>query len=248
MNQQEILSVFSVFWLFFFRLSTLSVVSRCMNEKKLNTRVKKLNNTMSQNIEKIFYINLKTRPDRNGEMERELQKFELEAERFEGIPTPDFGIYGCGLSHLGVLKLAKERNYRNVLILEDDFEFLVTKEEFEDQLQQFFASSLDYDVCMLAYDVRQKESLEETSPVDRLLFAQTASGYLVTNAYYDKLIALYEEALPLLSSTRMHWVYANDIVWKSLQQTDRWYYFKTRLGKQRASYSDNSKQFADYGF
>lgn len=205
---------------------------------------------MSGNIDKIFYINLKTRPDRMAEMESELQKFGLEAERLEAIPTPDFGIYGCGLSHLAVLKLAKERNYRNVLILEDDFEFLVTKDEFEDHLQQFFASSMEYDVCMLAYDVRERDPCDSVAAtnVERLLFAQTAAGYLVNGSYYDTLIDLYETALPQLIATRRHWEYANDVVWRSLQQTDKWYYFTTRIGKQRASYSDNSGKFADYGF
>jgi glycosyl transferase family 25 len=205
---------------------------------------------MSNHIDKIFYINLKTRPDRQAEMESELQKFGLEAERFEAIPTPDFGIYGCGLSHLAVLKLAKERNYRNVLILEDDFEFLVTKDEFQDQLQQFFGSSLEYNVCMLAYDVREQDLSfsHENVNVERLLFAQTASGYIVNCNYYDTLIELYEEALPQLIATRRHWDYANDIVWRGLQQRDQWLYFKRRIGKQRASYSDNSGKFADYGF
>jgi glycosyl transferase family 25 len=205
---------------------------------------------MSHHIDKIFYINLKTRPDRKAEIEQDLQNFGLEAERFEAIHTPDFGIYGCGLSHLAVLKLAKERNYRNVLILEDDFEFLVTKDEFQDQLQQFFASSREYNVCMLAYDVRERDTSfpHDAGNVERLLFAQTAAGYLVNCNYYDKLIELYESALPQLIETRRHWDYANDIVWRSLQQNDKWFYFTNRIGKQRASYSDNSGKFADYGF
>ena len=205
---------------------------------------------MCSHLAKVFYINLKTRPDRKAEIEDELQNFGLEAERFEAIQTPDFGIYGCGLSHLAVLKLAKERNYPNVLILEDDFQFLVSKEELEDQLQQFFAHALEYNVCMLAYDVRERDSsaLDCALNVERLLFAQTASGYLVNGNYYDKLIQLYEHALPQLIETRRHWDFANDIVWRGLQQQDRWFYFKTRIGKQRASYSDNSGKFADYGF
>ena len=87
---------------------------------------------MSENIDKIFYINLDKRTDRREEIEQELSNYELNAERYAGIYTPHSGIVGCGYSHLNVLKLAKERGYKNVLILEDDFQFVVSKEEFEE--------------------------------------------------------------------------------------------------------------------
>jgi ribosomal-protein-serine acetyltransferase len=86
---------------------------------------------MSSYIDKIIYINLSKRTDRREEIENELNNFNLYYERFEAIPTPECGIYGCGLSHLSVLKLAKERNYKNILILEDDFQFLV---QWENQI------------------------------------------------------------------------------------------------------------------
>jgi len=202
---------------------------------------------MSNYIDKIIYINLSKRTDRRAEIENELNNLNLDYERFEAIPTPECGIYGCGLSHLSVLKLAKERNYKNILILEDDFEFLVTKDVFEENLKTFFESNIDYNVCMLSYDLHEYLPMEEGN-IHKVLFAQTASGYIVNCNYYDKLIELYEWCLPLLISTRQHWLYANDIVWKDYQKQDLWYCFKTRIGRQRASFSDNSLRFHDYGF
>ena len=84
---------------------------------------------MSVNIDHIFYINLDKRKDRRVEIEQELNKMELPFERFKAIETPGRGILGCGLSHLSVFKLAKERKYKNVLIFEDDFYFLISKPE-----------------------------------------------------------------------------------------------------------------------
>lgn len=78
---------------------------------------------MSTNIDKIIYINLNKRIDRRTDIEKDLNDFNLEYERFEAIETPGFGILGCGQSHLAVLKLAKERGYKNILIFEDDFTF-----------------------------------------------------------------------------------------------------------------------------
>lgn len=202
---------------------------------------------MSKYIDKIMYINLKSRVDRLEQIERELNNFQLQNyERFEAICTPDFGIYGCGLSHLAVLKLAKKRSYKNILILEDDFQFIVTKEIFEENLRIFFENNKYYNVCMLSYNLHNYANIDNSN-VNRVLFAQTASGYIVNANYYDKLIELYERYLPLLNTTKCHWVYANDIIWRDYQSKHIWYCFKTRIGKQRPSYSDNSNKFADYG-
>jgi GR25 family glycosyltransferase involved in LPS biosynthesis len=201
---------------------------------------------MSKYIDKIIYINLSHRIDRREQIENELNNFNLNYERIEAIPTPGFGIHGCGLSHLSVLKIAKERIYKNILILEDDFEFLVTKEVFEDNLSKFFESNIEYNVCMLSYNLNDYLEIDN-SVVNKVIFAQTASGYIVNSNYYNKLIELYEWCLPLLISTRRHWLYANDIVWKDYQKQDLWYYFKIRIGRQRASYSDNALCFHNYG-
>jgi hypothetical protein len=84
-------------------------------------------------IDGIFYINLEKRLDRRVEIEIELTNMELPFERFPAIETPGRGILGCGLSHLSVFKLAKERKFRNVLIFEDDFYFLISKTELYDR-------------------------------------------------------------------------------------------------------------------
>lgn len=64
---------------------------------------------MSNNISHIFYINLKKRTDRKEHIEKQLNDFNLLYERFEAIETPGFGCVGYTMSHLSVLKLAKEK-------------------------------------------------------------------------------------------------------------------------------------------
>ncbi len=192
---------------------------------------------MSNNIDKIIYINLNRRQDRQELIEKELNDMQLNYERFDAIDCPEQGIYGCGLSHLEVLKLARDRKYKNVLIFEDDFTFLVSKNEFEENLKLFFESNLNYDVCMLSYNIHESCDVGDEI-VNKMTFCQTASGYIVNGHYFDKLIKLYEWAMPLLRQTRQHWIYANDIVWRNLQKQDNWYHFKTRIGKQRSGISD----------
>ena len=200
---------------------------------------------MSHNIEHIFYINLDRRTDRRAQIEAELDKFELPCELFHGI-AKDMGILGCGLSHLAIYKLAKKRGYKNVLICEDDLYFLVDKQTLEEELTKFFDSNIYYNVLMLAYNVNESEEVPKFPFIRRLLDSQSAACYIVNENYYDKLIELYEHTMPLLEQTGQHWLYANDQCWKALQPNDKWYYFVTRLGRQRDGFSDNAGQYMEY--
>ena len=214
---------------------------------------------MSQTIDKIIYINLDSRQDRRTEIESVLQDYSLtNAERFPAIyRDPPMGIAGCGYSHLAVLKLAKERKYKHVLILEDDFIFTISKERVEEKLQRLFETCGNYsegninplfDVFMLSYNVIRCEPVANSNEYIRLLSAETASAYIVAEHYYDTLIHLYETNIPLLEQTGQHWIYANDQIWKRLQCKDRWLGFTNAIGKQRPSFSDNSQCFRDTGF
>jgi len=195
-------------------------------------------------IHKIVYINLDHRADRRAEVEGELSRMGLSGERFPGIYRRP-GLVGCGLSHIGVLEKAKAAGWENVLILEDDFYFTVDKETFTRELDAFFALQIPYDVVMFsyAYDV----SAPFNNIVDKAVNVQTASGYLVHRSFYDTLLHNLKEGNAQLISTGEHWHYANDQYWKRLQPISNWYCFKTRLGMQRASYSDISEKFVHYG-
>jgi len=200
---------------------------------------------MSHHIDKIFYINLDKRMDRRCEIELELDRMGLKGKRYAAIHTPHSGIVGCGYSHLNVLKMARDLGVRNVLILEDDFEFVVEKDQFEKELSQFFESDVEYDVLMISYIVQKEEAVDKYPFIRKIIDGQTASGYIVNRHYLDKLIELYEWAIPLLEQTNEHWKYANDLVWKRFQPFDNWYYTTNKLGKQRSGYSDNKMCFME---
>lgn len=188
------------------------------------------------------YINLDTRPDRREQIEAECARMGLAVERFDARRSIGPGP-GCTLSHLEVLKLARSRGSPSVLIFEDDFEFLVSKETVDTLLQRL---PDDYDVVMLAYHVTCEEPYSED--FGRALEAQTASGYIVHSRMYDRLIATLEDAHRLyVENPSMHWVYINDQFWKQLQPVSRWYYSRIRIGRQRAGYSDLVGEFRDYG-
>ena len=198
---------------------------------------------MAKFIDHIFYINLDRRTDRREAIENALIEYDLMkiSERFQAFDQP---VVGCARSHLETIKLARDRKYKNILIFEDDFCFENSKEEFEKKIEFFFTTVENYDVLMLSYYLTKYEETNQPT-IRRVLEAYTASAYIINEKYYDKLINLYEESVPLLESTMMHWVYMNDQIWTQFQKTDNWFCFTERVGKQRAGHSDNSECFMD---
>ena len=200
---------------------------------------------MSYNIDKIFYINLDKRIDRKLDIENELMKYNLNFERFQAVEIDYYGCLGCSYSHHNAISLAKERKYKNILILEDDFTFLVSKEDLEKQLSLFFNSNVEYDVCLFSYNL-QEHSESKYDFLHKVQYAQTTSGYLVNEKYYDTLLNNYKTGLEQLGATWQSWIYAIDVYWKELQMKDNWYCFTNRIGKQKASYSNVRNDYVDF--
>jgi glycosyl transferase family 25 len=80
-------------------------------------------------------INLKAREDRRREITSEFRRLGInldsekvrfhEAARFaEAAPFPSLGAKGCYYSHLAVLEEARANNFENILVLEDDCDFI----------------------------------------------------------------------------------------------------------------------------
>jgi glycosyl transferase family 25 len=192
-----------------------------------------------------LYINLEHREDRKNQIEGELKKVGFyNYQRFNAIKNSK-GYLGCSESHFECLKLAMSNDYPNVMILEDDFEFLIDKDEFQSILNHLL--TIDYDVFILSYNTDSSNITDMEDPyLRRIKETQTASGYIVNKKYYNKLIENFEEGLRLLQETDIYHKYAIDQYWKPLQSQDKWYCYKKRIGKQRESYSDIEKGMVNY--
>jgi GR25 family glycosyltransferase involved in LPS biosynthesis len=99
-------------------------------------------------FDKIFYVNLARDQDRNEYMLKQFKELSItNFERIEGViydTIPEKRLWrnfiktdtryilsslGCRDSHLKAIKLAKDRGYKKILILEDDVYFTITPEE-----------------------------------------------------------------------------------------------------------------------
>ena len=208
------------------------------------------------NIDKIYYINLDHRTDRKEQFENQITThfkdsiLESRIERFPAIKHEQ-GLLGCSMSHLEVIKKARQTDAKYILVFEDDFEFIVSRETFLSNLKQLFqqveteTSSLDFKVVMLAYNANNRFEIENNDLLDSTSDVQTCAGYLVNFKYFDELIECWEEGVKMYQETGRDWIYCCDQYWKKIQK-EKWFLFKTRIGKQRAGFSDCGLKYVDY--
>lgn len=191
----------------------------------------------------VIYINLNHRRDRNKILLEELKRLEVSEEkvhRLEAIHDFLNGHRGCAQSHMKALELAKEMEWENVLILEDDVVFTKSKKEIENIIADFFEIfEKEWDVFFLGANVFKYEVLLY-EPFKKVLCAHCAHAYAVNSSYFETLHKCFYEAY--LSMKGDDFLYgfskkALDQHWKNLQIQDRWYIGKA-LSRQRRSYSD----------
>ncbi len=192
------------------------------------------------NIDMVFYINLDKRIDRRSQIEYEFKNYGIcKYERFSAIYKPyPLGFLGCTLSHLGVLKLAKERGYKNIMIVEDDFAFKVSRDVFEAHIKEFFDLNIDYNVLSLQYH-ENEPCIHINDIVSEVVNIQHTGCYLVNFNFFDTIIDTYQESAELLEKS--HCVaFSLDLMWKKHQgKGSKFFRFNTgHLGVQRAGFSD----------
>jgi hypothetical protein len=198
-----------------------------------------------EHFDKIYYINLKHRTDRNTHMVNLLKNLDVpknKIERIEAFRTPKFGALGCAKSHLKAQLDAVRNNYNRVLILEDDFYFF-DNQDATAKLTKFITENNDWDVLMFtAQTLNREESGIEN--VDRIIEAFTASAYLINgHDYIKKLANNYRESVDWLQSLTSPPEFCHkcsDVHWRELQKVDKWYCFNPVLGKQLVNHSDTA--------
>ncbi len=201
-------------------------------------------------LENVFYINLDNRPDRKEQVEKQLTNLKWSFNRFEACKPPDpknvhGGRIGCTLSHLNLLKFAKNNNLPYVVIVEDDILFK-NPNLFNSSLNKFLTSNIDYDVILIAGNVIPPYQTIQDFAI-KVSFCQTTTGYIVKNHYYDKLIHNIQTGLQfLMTYPEQHVNFAIDKWWTKLQKVDNWYFIMPPSVVQAPSYSDIEGQVVDY--
>ena len=195
-------------------------------------------------LDNHYYINLDHRKDRNESAIQELSKIGIKnPHRFSAIKK-DNGAIGCFMSHLEVLKSARNKRLPYVTIFEDDVLFLEPKETLE-KLDRIVNSDIEWDVILLGgnnYPPYQKIN-EDCIKINN---CQCCTAYIVKQSYYDTLINHWQKGLDKLIETKDVPKYALDIYWKILQKKDNFILITPLNVVQKESYSDIERTNVNY--
>jgi GR25 family glycosyltransferase involved in LPS biosynthesis len=197
-----------------------------------------------EHIDKIIYINMDARTDRRAELEAEFKRIGVQEDKILRFPASSYNgcpNSGCLASHANAIHLAYEMGYNNVLILEDDFRFIADASKVTADIDAFFDMNLDWDVLMLTTCSPVVVPEYVGYLVSRISSSTNGAGYLVNRPMMMELVELFDDNVENLFNTKAHWIYQNDILWKKLMPSKKWYMFNHFLGYQVAGYSDLSQ-------
>ncbi len=193
-------------------------------------------------MDKIIYINMDNRADRRSAILQEFQRVGFSEDHIIRFPASSYNgcpNSGCLLSHANVLEMAYDMGFENVLVLEDDFVFIDDVEKIHNDIDAFFEMNLSWDVLM--FTTCSPVILEYTNTlVSKISSSSNGAGYLVNRSMMLELSTLFKSNVENLYSTGQHWVYQNDILWKTIMPMSQWYMFNHYLGYQKEGYSDLS--------
>lgn len=184
-----------------------------------------------------LFINLEQREDRLKHAKEEFKKMGINAQRFNAVKLAS-GAVGCTMSHIKCLELAKERNYDQVFICEDDITF-TNPELLKKNLRKFYENKeIQWDVLIIGGNAVPPYINIDNYCV-RILNCQTTTGYVVKKSFYDTLISNMKEGVTkLMKEPNNKRMYAIDMYWKPLQMQNYWYMITPPTVTQYENYSD----------
>jgi glycosyl transferase family 25 len=198
-------------------------------------------------IDMILYINLDKREDRRLHFLDECNRIGVPAKkllRIPGILDEKRGVLGCSKSHIQALSYAIDNNLNNVLIFEDDVNFIDSKKNVYNTLYLLGTNTEEFDVIQLtACNIKPVEPYSHL--FNKCVFCTMASGYIVNKRFMKTLRQNMIDGLKLLEKTD-DGKYTLDRYWSLLQPKSKWYTLVHRIIYQRKSYSDNQNCITDY--
>jgi len=214
------------------------------------------------NLDKIFIINLPERTDRKIQIIDELKKQNItNYDFFDGVrPTLEDvdkwnknycfhnkknvhpfkflnyrrGCLGCLKSHIEIIKIALERNYKNILILEDDTEFI---DNFDKLFEYAKEINNTYDMLYLAGSHLGTKKYVSNN-VNKVIGTHTTGSYCIT-----------EKAMKYILNNIEGYDKEIDVFYaKILQPIFNCYCVKMHITRQRDGYSDIQQGNVSYGY
>jgi GR25 family glycosyltransferase involved in LPS biosynthesis len=188
-----------------------------------------------------FVLNLERRKDRLEKITKELNYIGWDYEIFKAIDMNDHR--GCSLSHAEIIKIAKERGYSDVMVIEDDCTFMPYSKILSDDISSKY-ENLEYYINNLAptLDRPVKVSNEYDLLIDLTDYPEAQPyhrGIFATNCimYNEK---SYDKVLEITVPENLNYIAVDDFIYKNVYLNHQSYCPILPIAPQTKDWSDVS--------
>lgn len=181
----------------------------------------------------IYCINLESRKDRWRSSEKEFKKIGISPSRFSAI-FDSYPPRGCLKSHIKLLEQHQKNGGGNVLIFEDDVEFVedasdIVKEALDE------INNIKWDFLYLGGNIL-KNFYQETKRLARLTHCQSTHAYSINGNFINKVLSILKNEDYFIDL-----IYSQKIV-----PFKKCYITVPMVAIQREGYSDIEKGMMNY--
>jgi GR25 family glycosyltransferase involved in LPS biosynthesis len=209
---------------------------------------------LNEYFSKSYCINLDRRQDRWEKSIKLFEKFNINAERFSAfdgktlsLDYPHASELGGSISHMNVIKKAKELNLPNVLIFEDDV-------EIDDDITNKFSdiiSQIPNDWDMIYFGGNHQGGINQVSEnIFRVTHTYALQMYAVNNKCYDTIINFLEDRIEKVLNNKVSVKpsVAADFFIALLQPSINCYCIRPHLSWQLQDFSDIQERVVNYDY
>jgi predicted secreted protein len=256
MKSKKTSFIFAVGLMAFILIVVTVVLSLALYSKRTSLFKEGFDKPWHNYVDVIYYINLDNREDRKDEFLEEMRRMQVPDEkivRISAINKPGQGDWGCSISHLITIERFMDTKHNNCIVFEDDFVFTQDMDKMNEMFESTLKNVKNYDIIMLSANEMDVKPTEHEY-LEKVIDAQTTSGYMVNKSFAPILMQNYRDGVKLIEksyksgkSQELQRPFCVDQYWKRLQPQSNWYMFSPKLGVQRESYSDIQGGVVDYG-
>ena len=189
-----------------------------------------------------FVVNLERRPDRLEHIQKEMDYMGWDYELFKAVDLNNHG--GCTLSHTEIIKIAKERGYDSVMVIEDDCTFLPYSKDLINKIETE-TGEFDFGIINFAPTLNRPVNRSEEQP----LFLDITNlppkqeherGIFATNIMiYHK--SIYDNVLEMEKPENLGYYAIDDYIYQFILPIKQSYSPILPIAPQMSSWSDVSQ-------